>query len=332
MNSTRLGAVALVASFLLGALPGVAEEEPSLSAAARRWVSSLSPALHRRALLAFDHPDRRNWNFVPTRRLGISLREMDETQRALAFGLFRAGLVREGVRRIGGVFTLEQELQRALGEARRRANPSWRDPLLYYVTIFGRPGGEERWGWRLEGHHLSLNFTVVGDEVRSIAPFFVGANPARVVDGPNAGLRVLGEEEDLARVFLSALNPAQRRIAIVAPRSPGDVTFGPGRSVRGLRPRGISTSALSPEQRTRLRRLVVRHLSIHRPDVAAAVVDEIDAAAMHFAWLGPLARGRNHHDVVQGPSFLLQYDQHGGHTHTLWRSPVAEFGAPAAPR
>src|SRR5439155_19477517 len=139
-------------------------------------------------------------------------------------------------------------------------NSPTRDAELYYFTIFGQPGSDP-WGWRAEGHHLSLNFVVNKQEVLAVTPSFFGANPARVLDGPRKGLRVLGQEEDLARDFVHSLTDSQRSIAIITNVAPRDIITGNSRKARTLEPIGISCSALKPDQAAKLARLITELVS-----------------------------------------------------------------------
>jgi len=207
-----------------------------------------------------------------------------------------------------------------------------RDPDLYFVTIFGKPAATEAWGWRVEGHHLSVNFTIIKGTVVSGTPSFFGANPGEVQVGPRKGLRVLAEEEDLARAFVKSLDQAQRAIAIVNTTAPRDIITGAQRRVQPLAPPGLPASKLNQEQSNQLLELVKAYIYRHRPEIADLDLAKIQQAGLekvHFAWAGGLERGEGHYYRVQGPSFLLEYDNtqnNNNHIHSVWRDFDNDFG------
>jgi hypothetical protein len=238
--------------------------------------------------------------------------------------LVRSGLSAAGYRRAEDVIRLEGVLREIQG--------SFRDPALYYFSVFGEPSLERPWGWRLEGHHLSLNYTVVDGSGVAHTPSFFGANPATVRSGPLTGLRALGPEEDLARELLKSLDPAQRKRAILADRAPADIVTGDEKRVDPLAPAGIRAAELTEAQRAILVRLLDEYLARMPEDVAAArraaiVRDGIPDVA--FAWAGGVEPGQGHYYRIQGASFVVEYDntQNGAnHVHTVWRDFHGDFG------
>jgi hypothetical protein len=207
-----------------------------------------------------------------------------------------------------------------------------RDPGKYTVSVFGAPSTVAPWGWRFEGHHLSLNFTLIGDTVAVDTPLFMGANPAEVQAGPKKGLRVLKEEEDRGWALLASLDAAQKRVAVISDRTYGDITSGTGAEVAPPEPAGLAASAMRPDQQKLLERLLDAWLDSMPSDLAQARrarVFEGGIDKLRFAWAGSTSRGKPFYFRVQGPRFLLEFDasqDSGNHLHTVWRDFDGDFG------
>ena len=299
--------------------------DPSISAA-RAFLAALRPALREKARLPFSDSDRLDWRYVPGRRPGVSLKEMNDPERRAAHQLLRSALSEAGYRKAAGVIELE-------GILREIETFGWsRDPGLYWLAIFGEPSSSSPWGWKFEGHHLSLNFSSSRGLV-SCTPAFVGANPARVPEGrPRAGWRVLAAEEDLARRLLSSLSPDQRKRAIVSTEAPGDIVLSPGRR-NPPAVEGLAASEMTAAQREILAALVAEYVRNPRADVAESKWKEIEAAGggnLRFSWAGGTQAGQGHYYRIQGPTFAIEYDNtqnRANHVHSVWRDFRNDFGA-----
>ena len=324
-------AVGLLAAgpVLLGGIALAARAERLKSAAAmadaaKRFLEALPAAQRGRASFRFEDSEREDWGFVPRSRRGVPLGELDPRSRELAMALVRSGLSAAGYRRAEDVVRLEGVLREMQG--------TLRDPAKYYFSIFGEPSLERPWGWRFEGHHLSLNYTVVDGAGIAHTPSFFGANPATVGSGPLTGLRALGPEEDLARELVKSLDAAQRRKAILAERAPADIVTGDERRIDPLAPAGIPARELTEPQRANLVRLLDEYLARMPEDVAAARREAIVSGGVpdvSFAWAGGLEPGQGHYYRIQGASFVVEYDntQNGAtHVHTVWRDFHGDFG------
>ena len=189
-----------------------------MSGAANNLLAALTSDQKAKAVYEFSNDERFDWHFIPKPRKGLPLKEMTPPQRALAQALLSSGLSQRGFAKASTIMSLEEILFDLEGKGTRGNTPT-RDAELYYFTIFGQPGGNP-WGWRVEGHHLSLNFVVNKDEVLAVTPSFFGTNPARILEGPRKGLRVLGQEEDLGRDFVKSLNAEQCKTAILTNSAP----------------------------------------------------------------------------------------------------------------
>lgn len=251
-RTARLAA-SLFVLFAPAASPGPDPAEADMAAAAQTFLAILSPKLRGEALLGAGDPERASWSYVPGRRRGARLKDMNPAERAAALALLRASSSARGYEKAVGVIELE-------GILRELETFGWsRDPALYWVTVFGTPGRDALWGWRFEGHHLSLNFSSTRGDVLVSTPAFFGANPARVLGGPRAGWRVLASEEDLARRLLATLMPAERRRAIISESAPADIFMGPNRRMPP-EPAGLAASEMSPAARGILRSLLAAYV------------------------------------------------------------------------
>jgi hypothetical protein len=322
------------------ALEGMAER-------ARELVATLEPSKRERAVLPFDGDARRDWHFVPRKRAGVQLGELSDEQRAAVHALLRSALSAQGYLKVSGVLQLESIL--AVLEGRPGAPAAGRDPGRYTVAIFGAPG-EGAWGWRLEGHHLSLNFTSIGDALAATTPLFLGANPARVPDGPMAGWMLLGREEELARALVTSLDTAQRARATLPGDVPADVILGPGRKAGFEQRLGLPFAEMTPPQRAlaeQLLREVVDDLEPAAAERAWTRWTRAGSADLRFAWSGGLRSGEPHYWRIDGGDSVIEYDnvQNGAnHVHLVWRDLANDFGddalrrhretehAPATPR
>lgn len=297
-----------------------------MAEAAHNFLASLSPSQRVKATLTFADVERSNWHFVPRDRKGISFKEMTPEQRLLAHALLVTGLSHRGYRKAVSIMSLES----VLADLEKGSGPT-RDPELYYVTIFGDSAKAEPWGWRVEGHHLSLNFTAAGNSAPAMTPSFFGSNPAKVLSGPRQNMRVLAAEEDLGRELVKSLDAKQRKIAVIQEKAMGILNI-PGRTDLS-KAEGLSQKQMTPAQSTLMVRLIGEYLNRHRPEIAAhdwATIQKAGLDTIHFAWAGGLEVGQQHYYRVQGKTFVLEYDNtqnNANHIHTVWRDFEHDFGA-----
>jgi hypothetical protein len=302
-----------------------------MAVAADRFLDSLSKDQAEKAVFAFDAPERLNWHFIPRERLGIPLKELTPEQRSLAFGLVSTGVGGGGYLKATTIMSLEQVLK----ELEQGKGPV-RDPERYFLTIFGTPSDQGKWGWRVEGHHLSLNFALENGKIVAATPSFFGANPAEVRQGPRQGVRTLADREDTALRLVQALDGNQKKTAIVSPEAPKEIrAAGTAQPPTDAAP-GISYNDLTTDQRHLLRALVESYSSDMPEEVARTWIDEIRRAGIEgikFSWSGPADRSQGHAYRVQGPSFLIEFNntQNGAnHIHSVWRNMLGDFDIPLA--
>jgi hypothetical protein len=309
----------------------------SMADAANKFLSTLTPEQKQTASFAFDNvKERERFGFVPTEmhpRVGLTIEKMTEPQRQAAHNLLKTGLSQKGYMTASAIMELESVLNLIENPPGGKPGKLERNPLKYYVWVFGTPSAKGTWAWKVEGHHLSLNFTVVGGHnMVSAAPHFFGSNPAEVMDGPKKGLRVLGFEEDPARELVMALDESQRAKAIINTTAPNDIVTRAEGAVSPLTPTGVAATDLQPKQREMLMRVVDAYVSVMAPDIAAdrmAALKKAGLDKLTFAWAGAVERGQRHYYRVQGPTFLIEFDNtqnNGNHVHSVWRDFNGDFG------
>ena len=297
-----------------------------MRAEAVAFLRTLTPEQRRLAAFAIDNPERLDWHYIPRERAGLPLKAMDDRQRAAAHALLRAVLSDVGYRKATDIMRLETVL-RAIETVRRFD----RDPFNYAWTVFGDPDDGAPWGFRVEGHHLSLNLTLGAGPAEAVTPTFMGANPARVPSGPLEGHRVLGSQEDLARELVRGLPAADRGRAIIAARSLGNIVTGPGRADALKSPEGLPMGEMAPPQRVLAERLIEEFVGNLRTELAEAQrarIREAGLGAIHFAWAGPLEPGHAHYFRLHGPRLLIEHDNtqnDANHVHSVWRDPTRDF-------
>jgi hypothetical protein len=325
------GAAALGVTWTLG-VPAVAQvadgTRAAMAGAATAWLSALPADARRRAVFAFADQERLNWGYVPRRREGVPFKDMTPAARAAAHELMKASLSAAGYDKAVNVIRLEGVLRQL-----ETFGGLMRDPDNYAVTVFGTPGPDAPWGWRLEGHHLSLNFTLVPGKPIAATPAFLGANPAAVRGGAHAGLRALAHEEDGGRVLAQSMHAGQRARMLIGAQSLGDIVAGPSRGERLTTPVGVAAADLGPAQREQLVRLIEEYARNMRAEVADDELRRVREAGLervHFAWAGPLEPGRAHYYRIHGPTVLIELDNtqnDANHIHSVWQDPRNAFGA-----
>ena len=331
--STRMLLLALGCAGAAGFLGAAGHDKTSdtMASAANNLLASLDADQRATVKLEFNAAERVDWHFIPKERKGLSMLDMSPDQHHLVHALLSASLSRTGYGKTATVMSLEAVLRKLEEAAGGNPFTSMRDPLRYHVTFFGAPSEDGDWGWSFEGHHVSLNFTVVAGEATASTPLFLGANPHRVPSGPREGLRALGREEDLARTLLESLDEKQRKKAVVGTEAPRDIFSSNQPRVERQVPRGVPASALSDEQRELLDALIDEYAGNVPPDLAARRRAQVKAAgnAIHFAWMGPAEPGAPHYYRVQAPDFVIEYDNvqnAANHSHTVWRDFDGDFG------
>lgn len=295
----------------------------NLPVIARAFLNGLDDQARGRAQLPFNSDEREEWSYVPrSSRAGLALGAMTDDQRTAAHTLLGVSLSPEGRHKVQGILQLESILGGLEG------NPGFRDPGRYFLAVFGEPAPAGPWGFRFEGHHISLNFTQAGPRLSS-TPAFFGANPAEVPSGPHKGMRVLAAEEDLGRRLLVSLTENQRRRAVIAEDAPPDIVTESSRRAKLARFEGLPVADMTPPQREAIEGLIELYLRNFPPDVARGHRERIERAGverLHFAWAGSAEPKEPHYYRIHGPTHLIEYDNRGNHIHTVVRDLENDFG------
>jgi hypothetical protein len=335
----------LLAMLALGVLTGVAyvrqAAEPAgakMAVAAEKFLAGLTPEQRAKTALAFDGPERMTWTIVPLQdkqrqptRKGVKIQDMTPEQRATALNLLRSGTSAAGYAKATAIMSLEailRDLEKGGGMVR--------DPEWYFFTVFGTPSNTGKWGWRVEGHHLSLNFTLDGGKVVGATPACFGSNPAVVKSGPRQGEKTLTECDDLARDLVKSLDDEQKKVAVREKQFP-EVGFGTKGPKVG-EPEGLPASRMTQEQRETLVRLLKAYTDRMPADIAEVEWNELKQAGLekvHFAYAGGTEPGQPHSYRLQGPTFVVEFQNvqsdsaknPANHIHSAWRKPQGDFGA-----
>jgi len=250
---------------------------------ANRFLAALSPEQRAKATFQFSDEERMNWHYIPKERQGLTLGEMSPFQKHLASALLAAGLSQIGYIKAVTIMSLEDVLKVLENDSGERRNPE-----KYHFTVFGTPSDTGTWGWRVQGHHLSQNYTVANGQVVD-GPSFFGSNPAEVRQGPRKGLRTLAGEDDLGFEVIHSLDEPQQKIAIVDPKAYSDILTAASRkaALQG-QPSGLPAAKMSARQFDALRALVELYAHNLPDDLAERRMDQIYKAGRnaYFAWAG----------------------------------------------
>lgn len=299
----------------------VSAARAELEKSANAFIESLDEDARNDALLPFDDDERENWHYTPGDRRGIMLKSMSPAQKKSAMALVETVLSEKGMLKASQILVLEGVL------AELENNPTYRDPGKYTLTFFGKPSPEENWGFRFEGHHLSLNITLV-DEGFSVTPSFLGANPAEVRKGEHQGLRPLAAEEDLARALVLTLGDD----AVFDARPPQEILTGEKREASKLEAVGVKAADMTEGQRAALLELISEYIGRYRVEFAESDMERIKEAGVekiHFGWAGSLKPGEAYYYRIQGPTFLMEAantQNNANHIHAVWRDFERDFG------
>jgi len=340
--TARLLTAAALLALTLGLAVAHDNSPAAMAAAGSSFLQSLTAEQRQQAVLEFGEDERTRWNYIPTEqfpRKGLTIKEMSEEQRKLAHDLLKTGMSQRGYMTATQIMELETVLgaieaaQRAAAAQPAQGTPLVRDHERYFFSIFGTPSTKSTWGWRVEGHHVSLHFTIVDGAFVAGSPSFFGSNPGEVREGPKKGTRILALEEDAARALLATFNTAQRDKAVIDTTAPNDIVTKASVKIDPLSPAGIPAANLSATQRALLVALVDVYIGRMSDDIAANVRARIEKSGwdkVAFAWAGSSERGAKHYYRVQGPTFLIEYDNtqnDGNHIHSVWREFNGDFGA-----
>lgn len=303
--------------------------DDSVLMAAQAYIKTLNSTQQDKLSFSLADEERYNWNYTPVARQGLPIKDMTKIQQEAAFALMRASLSEKGYKKAQQVRELEAILRSVEG---REVGDAYRDPDNYYFTIFGKPAADEAWGWRFEGHHISLNFSSVSDEIVSVTPTFFGSNPARVPSGPREGWRILAPEEDLGRALVKSLTEEQQERVLIAREAYPDIVTTNKKVAKIAKNEGLAYGQMNKQQQGQLMQLLEVYYSVHKPEIAKEAMLRIKKAGLdniRFAWAGSYEVGDKHYYRIHGPGFVIEYDNtqnDANHVHTVIRDLEKDFG------
>ena len=295
-----------------------------MAEATNAFLASLDEEQAKKAKFPFDADQRENWGFVPRERKGLPLEDLDEKQTALVRTLLKTILSDEGLNKVDTIMALEA----LLGEIEKR--PDFRNPKAYFTSVFGEPSATGTWSLRYEGHHLSLNYTVIDGKSVAVTPSFFATNPGEVmVEHKMKGTRALAAEEDLARALALTLKESGKEV--VFSEASRRVLTAEDRKVKQLEPVGVKASEMSAAQQEALMELITEYAARHRKEVEESELAKIkaDMENLRFGWAGGLERGEPLYYRIQGTTFLVEVanvQNNGNHVHAVWRDSANDFG------
>ena len=324
--NVRLLFLTVVAVVLTQAFSLHAQSSLSNADKASAFIDSLSAEQKKKVTFPFYGLTPHEWSFLPASTTfpdGIAVKDLEPKQKEKLYALMQAYLSNSGYEKTRTIMDLENVLREL------QPTSATRIPENYFVAIYGFPDKDGVWGWSFQGHHVVLNFTVVKDAI-AFAPFFFGANPAEVEEGPKKGTRPIAAEEDLAFELMGALSNEQRKIAIFQSASFAEIVTSNSTEVSPLPEVGIALKDLSTEQKAILKKLLSAILSAMPEKLAEMRLNKIkneDFGAIRFGWGGSTIKTKSHYYRIQGKSFLVEFDNvTGNHIHLVWRDFNGDFG------
>jgi hypothetical protein len=330
-SAAGLASTLIASSALCAQRTSDASKTPAASAI-RALLGALPDSTRSVAAFPFDSTERSHWFYVPLDRKGLTLARMSPGERALVDTLLLTGLSPSGFATAKNIMRHEAILAAIEANMTITGTRNVRDSSKYYLSFFGSPDVSDVWGWRVEGHHLSVNYTGIGANAQVVSPLFMGANPARVPDGPHAGLRILAAEEDVARRLVTMLDEKRRRVAVFSDTAFVEIETRNDPKARSLSVDGLRAADMNAAEQAQLRALIDVYANRMSAPARAHAMHDIDDAgfgALRFAWAGSTEVGKAHYYRIHGPTILIEYDNqqtNANHIHTVWRDLRHDFG------
>ncbi len=300
---------------------------------AQDFLSTLDHELLEKAQFKINDDERYNFNYVPIARKGPTFNDFNPIQKEAAIHLLKASLSEEGFKKTSEIMALENVLM-VLGQNKKKMpdGTPMRDALNYHFTIYGKPDKDEFWGWRFEGHHVSLNFVASKETILSGTPTFMGSNPGVVPSGKSKGKQVLKKETEIGFELLNSLSKEQLSQALFTEEAPYEIFSRNNKTAINLEPKGVPFSALSQEQKVIFQKLLNLYLNNYEAEfskIFRTKIEHADINKLSFAWAGSIEPGKGHYYHIQGPTLLIEYDNtqdNANHVHTVVRDLTNDFG------
>lgn len=292
-------------------MPGLFQISPSgvstepVRNAAERFIASLTSVQLARTMFPVDDPQWRKWmNQHFYLRQGVSMAELTDAQREAAFGLLRASLSAKGVELTRNIMRLNETL------AELAEDHAFLGEWLYHISILGMPSATQPWGWQFSGHHVIINYFVLGDQV-VMTPLFVGSEPVRATSGKYKGIVILQQEQNDGLEMLRSLNDAQRQQAVLNFSKTGNNNLTEAfKDNVILDYAGIRGKDLTSAERGRLRDLMRVYVSNMDDGHARVKMQEVEKHMENtwFAWIGGTEADSAFYYRVQSPVILIEFD------------------------
>lgn len=299
-----------------------------IAGAATTFLSLLSQDIKSQVQFKFDDEERFNWHYVPRYRSGVSLHDLTQPQLEAALQLLKVSLSVQGYKKATDVIALESVLREV---EKRGEDDSYRDPKKYYFSIFGTPSNDKPWGWRIEGHHLSLNFSAANNKIQSSTPSFLGSNPATIPIGKRKGEQILKDESSLGFALVNSFSSTQLQTAVISETAYPDILSENKRKATSLSPKGIPYGEMNEQQKKTFMSLLDVYVKNYELGFAATLMKKIESAGIEnlsFAWAGSLKPGKGHYYRIQGPMLLIEFDNtqnNANHIHSVVRDLTNDF-------
>lgn len=328
-NHTNVSKIFIIVCFFILLIGQLSAQD--LSDKANHFLSVLSPELKSQTLFALEDKERVNMNFIPIIRKGPTFHDFSEKQKQAALDLLKASLGQEGYRKSIEIMELEKVLIIIEANKFKMQDGSRRDPLNYHFCIFGVPSSTSIWGWRFEGHHLSLNFMSKDGGIASSTPSFFGSNPGVIQIEEQKGKEVLKAETELGFRLVKTLNENQLKVARFSESAPRKIITGTNVKVEGIEPKGISITELDESQKKIFMDLLNVYIDNYELGFSKTLRAKIENAGfenLYYAWAGGLERGTGHYYRIQGPMLLIEYDNiqnNANHVHSVVRDLTNDF-------
>jgi hypothetical protein len=298
--------------------------------AAEAFLGSLNAEQRAKTLFPVDTDQWRKWsNIHPTlMRHGMPLFEMNDAQRDHAFALLRESLSKEGFEEALNIMHLNETVLEMTGRLAEYGED------LYWLSIMGTPSATEPWGWQWDGHHLIINYFVLGGQL-VVTPTFLGAEPVHATMGKYAGLKIFNDDQDRGLALARTLSETQRVKTVIAPETTGQDFTTAFRDNLVLDYAGIPYDDLSNSQHDLLLNLVEYHVARLRSGHAEIKMQEVKRHLhnTHFCWMGGMADDSTFYYRVQSPVIIVEFDHQRGiafrentkpykdHIHVIVRTP-----------
>jgi hypothetical protein len=294
-------------------------------------LSSLSTELKSEAMFDFNGDERKNWFYTPVPRKGLDYRKLSVSQKTLAMNLLKASLSESGTKTALAIMQLESVLHVL---EKRPADSKHRDPEKYYFSFFGTPSEGQHWAWRIEGHHISLNYSSLDGKIASATPLFFGTNPARVPAGMPLpeGTEVLRDETSMGFAFINSLNSTQHAKALINETAPYDLLNANKPKAEMNMDEGLSFEEMTKKQQAELMNIISHHVKRAPNGFASELMNKIEKAGLEnlrFVWMGGEKWGEGHYYRINNAAILIEYDctqNENNHVHSVVREFNNDWG------